>query len=361
MTAEIAGVSKKKAVLEIRDLVVRFPIKRGILQRTVGHVGAVEGVSLTVPEGEVVGLVGESGSGKSTIAKAIVRLVRPTSGEILVDGQNTTHLSGRQMSPIYRRVQMVFQDPYSSLDPQMSVADIIAEPLNIHRIGSPASRRKKVGELLEIVGLDPEMMRRRPNQFSGGQRQRIAIARALALRPDLLICDEPISALDVSVRAQVINLMIRLKAELGLTILFIAHDLAVVRQIADSVAVMYLGQIMETGPRDPMYVEPLHPYTAALLSAAPIPDPRTERSRPRIVLRGEIPSPADPPSGCRFRTRCPFAAERCREEVPALREVATGRRVACHFAEELGPKLAQWAGSGTAPAGDTKVQALGGA
>jgi len=342
MMADAQATPAVANALEVRDLIVRFPIKRGVLQRTVGHIGAVEGVDVVIPRGKVLGLVGESGSGKSTIAKAIMRLVRPTSGRIVLDGVETSEMSRGRMKPLYRRVQMVFQDPYSSLDPRMPVGQIVAEPLGIHRVGTRQTRTQKVAELLELVGLDPAMAQRRPSQFSGGQRQRIAIARALALGPDILVCDEPISALDVSVRAQVINLLGRLRTELGLTILFIAHDLAVVRQLADVVSVMYLGQIMESAPRDALYRQPLHPYTVALMSAAPIPDPVVERRRPRIILQGEIPSPADPPSGCRFRTRCPFAERRCAEEVPVLRDLGEGRLVACHFAETLGPRLGEW-------------------
>ncbi|MFI5910961.1 ABC transporter ATP-binding protein [Dactylosporangium sp. NPDC051541] len=318
-----------EVVLEVKDLVKHFPLTRGVVfKRQIGAVHAVDGVNLTLHRHETLGLVGESGCGKSTLAKLIMGLERPTSGEILVQGRPLTK-TGR------RNIQMVMQDPYTSLNPRMTVGDIVGEPFQIHPDVAPrADRRRLVGELLELVGLNPDHINRYPHQFSGGQRQRIGIARALALRPEIIVCDEPVSALDLSIQAQVINLLERLQEELGLAYIFIAHDLSVVRHISDRVAVMYLGKIVEAGADTDIYDHPTHPYTQALLSAVPVPDPARRGRRHQVILEGDVPSPADPPSGCRFRTRCWKAAEVCAEQEPAL-EVRAGSAhpSACHFAE----------------------------
>jgi peptide/nickel transport system ATP-binding protein len=326
------------ALLEVRGLEVHFPIKKGLLlERTVGHVKAVDGVDLDVPRGTTLGVVGESGCGKSTLGRAVLRLVEPTAGRVVFDGQDLSQLKGEELRRMRRRMQMVFQDPLASLDPRQSVGSVLAEPLRTHGVKGPYDGR--VRELLDRVGLPSSAAERYPHEFSGGQRQRVGIARALALSPDLVIADEPVSALDVSIQAQVVNLMEELQAELGLTYLVIAHDLAVVRHISDTVAVMYLGSVVEVAPSDDLYDEPLHPYTISLLSAIPIPDPEVEDTRERIILRGDIASPADPPSGCRFHTRCPFRQPtRCHDEVPALRSLEgrpAGHTVACHWAEEI--------------------------
>ncbi len=330
-----------ETLLRIRDLKVHFPITGGILQRVSGWVRAVDGVDLTIARGETLGLVGESGSGKTTIGRSIVRLTEPRSGVIELDGVDLLGLSGAALRARRRDVQMVFQDPYSSLDPRHTVGDILSEPLSVHGLAQGKARATRVTELLSMVGLDPAFVERYPHEFSGGQRQRIGIARAIAVEPRLIVADEPVSALDVSVQAQVINLLERLQDELGLTYLFIAHDLAVVKHIADRVAVLYLGRVVEIGPSHGLYATPHHPYTIALLSAVPTPDARRERSRTRIILTGDIPSPANPPSGCRFHTRCWLRErlgnpERCAVEDPALRPVAEvpGLSVACHFADE---------------------------
>jgi peptide/nickel transport system ATP-binding protein len=323
-------------LVELDELRVWFPIKSGIvLDRHVGDVKAVDGVSLSIERGETLGLVGESGCGKSTVGRTMLRLYRPTSGTISFDGRDITRLSDHDLQPLRRRMQMVFQDPFASLNPRHSVGRMIAEPLRVHGIASGKEASKRVFEILDVVGLPADAAGRYPHEFSGGQRQRIGLARALALNPELVVCDEPVSALDVSIQAQIVNLMEELQSALGLTYLFIAHDLAVVRHISDRIAVMYLGKVVEVAPADDLYENPLHPYTIALLSAIPIPDPVVERSREVIHIPGDLPSPADPPSGCRFHTRCPFVQPtRCVDEEPALREVA-GHLAACHFVEEI--------------------------
>jgi oligopeptide transport system ATP-binding protein len=323
-------------VLEVRDLTKYFPLTRGVVfKRQVGAVRAVDGVNLTLHRGETLGVVGESGCGKSTLAKLIVGLEQPTSGEILVQGQNLGKMGGEKLRRARRNIQMVMQDPYTSLNPRMTVGDIIGEPFQIHPEVAPRhDRRRRVEELLDLVGLNPDHINRYPHQFSGGQRQRIGIARAVALRPEIIVCDEPVSALDLSIQGQVINLLERLQRELGLAYIFIAHDLSVVRHISDRVAVMYLGKIIETGADVEIYDSPTHPYTQALLSAVPVPDPMLRGLRDQIILEGDVPSPANPPSGCRFRTRCWKAREICAVREPALvpRE-GSAHPSACHFAE----------------------------
>jgi peptide/nickel transport system ATP-binding protein len=324
------------ALVEVADLRVWFPIKSGlVLDRHVGDVRAVDGVSFTIGRGETLGLVGESGCGKSTIGRATLRLYEPTAGTITFDGQEITTLGDAELRPMRRRMQMVFQDPFASLNPRHSVGKMIAEPLRVHGIAGRKEADLRVREILQVVGLPQDAAGRYPHEFSGGQRQRIGLARALALNPELVVCDEPVSALDVSIQAQIINLLEELQTKLGLTYLFIAHDLAVVRHISDRIAVMYLGKIVEIAPADDLYEHPLHPYTIALLSAIPIPDPAVERTREVIRIPGDLPSPADPPAGCRFHTRCPFVQrERCGDEEPELRELG-GHLVACHFAEQV--------------------------
>jgi oligopeptide/dipeptide ABC transporter ATP-binding protein len=319
-------------LLEVRDLKVHFPIRRGLLQRRVGTVKAVDGVSFDVAESSTLGLVGESGCGKSTTARAILRLFEPTSGSARLGGRDLFALSPRELGSARRQMQMIFQDPYASLNPRMTVFDIIAEPLRIHRVTrSKGEAIEAVKGLMEMVGLDPSYLRRYPHEFSGGQRQRIGIARALALRPKLVIADEPVSALDVSIQAQIVNLLASLQQELGLAYVVIAHDLAVVRHISREIAVMYLGRIVERAPTEALFGAPSHPYTEALLSAIPIPDPKVERTRKRLVLTGEVPSPEHPPSGCHFHTRCPYVMDRCKVQAPALEERAPGHFVACHL------------------------------
>jgi peptide/nickel transport system ATP-binding protein len=323
-------------LVELDRLEVHFPIKSGIvLDRTVGHVRAVDGVSLKIAPGETFGLVGESGCGKSTLGRSILRLYEPTAGRILLDGEDISHMSQRQIRPLRRRMQMVFQDPYASLNPRHSVGRILAEPIRTHQGLGRNEASRRVSELLDLVGLPRDSAARYPHEFSGGQRQRIGLARAVATGPDLVVADEPVSALDVSIQAQILNLLQELRDGLGLTYLFIAHDLAVVRHVSDRIAVMYLGRIAEVSPADDLYDNPLHPYTVALLSAVPIPDPDVEEERDQVILEGDLPSPAAPPSGCRFHTRCPFArADRCATEEPELRPVR-GHLVACHWAEEI--------------------------
>jgi oligopeptide/dipeptide ABC transporter ATP-binding protein len=327
MSADGGGVP----LLEVTDLKKHYPVRKGLFSQTVGHVLAVDGISFTINEGETLGLVGESGCGKSTAGKAVLKLIEPTSGTVKVRGERIDQLSRAEMRPYRRELQVVFQDPYSSLNPRMNVGDIVGEPLRNYDIASGSDLAGRVAALFEKVGLRGEAMQRYPHEFSGGQRQRIGIARALALNPSLIVCDEPVSALDVSVQAQVINLLMDLQREFGLSYLFVAHDLAVVEHISHRIAVMYLGKIVELTEKKSLFASPLHPYTEALLSAVPLPDP--EAKRDRIILKGDVPSPINPPSGCRFHTRCPYVMERCRVEEPAIREVRPGHQVACHLRE----------------------------
>ncbi len=320
-------------LLQVRALAMHFPIYKGILRRQVGAIRALDGVSFDIVRGETLGLVGESGCGKSTTGRTILRLYDPTDGRITFDGRDITRMHGEGLRRIRPRMQMIFQDPQACLNPRMTVSSIVAEPLDEHGTVKGRQKRDRVRELLDAVGLNAKFADRYPHEFSGGQRQRIGIARALALNPDFIVCDEPIAALDVSIQAQVVNLLQDLQARLGLTYLFISHDLSMVRHLADRVAVMYLGKIVELAPQDRLYADPLHPYTQALLSAVPVPVPAIERKRERIILTGDVPSPANPPSGCRFRTRCPVAFDRCAIEEPAWREVVGGRWVACHRVE----------------------------
>jgi peptide/nickel transport system ATP-binding protein len=326
-----------RPLLELDELKVWFPIKSGlVLDRHVGDIKAVDGVSLRIERGETLGLVGESGCGKSTVGRAILRLYEPTDGRILFDGRDITHLGERELRPLRRRMQMIFQDPFASLNPRHSVGRIVGEPLRVHGLASRRTVGPRVRELLEIVGLPSDAGSRYPHEFSGGQRQRIGLARSLALNPDFIVADEPVSALDVSIQAQIVNLLERLQREFELTYLFIAHDLAVVRHISNRIAVMYLGSIVEVSPADDLYTAPLHPYTISLLSAVPIPDPAVERQRETILLAGDLPSPANPPKACRFHTRCPYVQPtRCRDETPPLRELLPGHTVACHWAEDI--------------------------
>ena len=321
-----------EVLLRVDNLVKHFPIQRGIIfMKTVGAVHAVDGVSFNIHKGETLGLVGESGCGKSTTGRTILQLYRPTSGHVYYDDKDLATMQGEELRKMRRKMQMIFQDPYASLNPRMTVGEIIGEPLTIHKLANKKQTQERVEHLLELVGLNARFYNRFPHEFSGGQRQRIGVARALALNPDLIVCDEPISALDVSIQAQVVNLLEDLQKEFNLTYLFIAHDLSMVRHISDRIAVMYLGVIMELTSRIELYHNPLHPYTQALLSAVPIPDPVVEESRQRIVLEGDVPSPVNPPSGCRFRTRCPLAVEICKEVKPEFREVNPGHFVACHL------------------------------
>jgi oligopeptide transport system ATP-binding protein len=318
-------------ILEVKELVKHFPILAGVMQRQVGVVHAVDGISFAIRQGETFGLVGESGCGKSTAGRTILQLYRPTSGEVIFEGKNLAALKGEELRRMRRQLQMIFQDPYASLNPRMSIREIVSEPLIVHDITKGKETEDRVNHLLDTVRLNPGFAARYPHEFSGGQRQRIGIARALALNPDFIVCDEPISALDVSIQAQVINLLEDLQEKLGLTYLFIAHDLSMVRHISQRVAVMYLGILAELAERDELYDHPLHPYTQALLSAVPVPDPVVEEKRQRMILEGDVPSPVNPPSGCRFRTRCPLAQNICAEQVPLWREVAPDHWVACHL------------------------------
>jgi oligopeptide/dipeptide ABC transporter ATP-binding protein len=328
-----------KTLLDIRDLKMHFPLTRGIImQRVVGYVRAVDGVTFSIERGQTLGLVGESGSGKTTIGRTIIRLYKPTGGQILFGDQDLAKLEGEAMRNMRRRVQMVFQDPFASLNPRFTIGSLIAEPMHIYNLGSSQEIRDRTAELLRVVGLRAEYIDRYPHEFSGGQRQRIAVARALSINPEFIIADEPVSALDVSVRAQVLNLLQGLQQQFGLTYLFVSHDLSVVRHVADRIAVMYLGKIVELADRDELYAAPKHPYTKALLSAIPIPDPKVEKKRQRIILSGDLPSPINIPSGCRFHTRCPMAQQICREVEPAF-EKKEGRDhyAACHFSEKVTP------------------------
>ena len=338
-TASQPDLSADDILLSVRDLQVYFPIRSGVVfERQIGAVKAVDGVDLEVPRGATIGLVGESGCGKTTLGRAVLRLVEPTGGTVSFDGVDVHTLEGEDLRRMRRRMQMIFQDPMASLDPRQSIESVLTEPRRAH--GIEVGETRTVPELLDLVGLPTSAAGRYPHEFSGGQRQRIGIARAIALDPDLIIADEPVSALDVSIQAQVVNLLEELQDRLGLTYVVIAHDLAVVRHIADVVAVMYLGGIVEQAPSDSLYADPFHPYTKALMSAVPIPDPVIEDTRVRILLRGDLPSPANPPPGCRFHTRCPYRQRtRCDDERPALRELAPGHTVACHWAEDIAAGL----------------------
>ncbi|MCW2612829.1 MAG: peptide transporter ATP-binding protein [Cryptosporangiaceae bacterium] len=337
VTAPAAGatVTAREPIVELRDVRMHFPVAQGgLLRRKMGAVRAVDGVSLAVYGGETLGIVGESGCGKSTTGRLMTRLLEPTGGQVVFEGQDITHLSTAKLRPLRRRFQMIFQDPYSSLNPRHTIGTIVGAPLRLHGVETPNGVKRAVQDLLERVGLNPEHYNRYPHEFSGGQRQRIGIARALALRPKLIVCDEPVSALDVSIQAQVINLLEDLQNEFDLTYLFIAHDLSVVRHISDRVAVMYLGKVMELADRTSLYEAPQHPYTHALLSAVPTPDPAKEKGRERILLRGDVPSPLNPPPACVFHTRCWKAQDICRVVEPPLLQVSPTHQVACHFPEE---------------------------
>jgi oligopeptide transport system ATP-binding protein len=335
-TAPTAG---QPNLIEVEDLKVHFPIRSGIFQTEVGTVKAVDGVTFEVRKGETLGLVGESGCGKSTTGRAMIRLREPTAGKVTFDGIDLSALKSNDLRKMRRRMQIIFQDPYGSLDPRMTVGSIISEPIDTHKLAKGGARKERVADLLRIVGLDPKFISRYPHEFSGGQRQRIGVARALAVEPEFIVCDEPISALDVSIQAQVLNLLTDLREQLGLTYLFIAHDLSVVKHISDRVAVMYLGKIVEIGPPENMYAAPGHPYTRALLSAVPVPDPESERKRKRVILTGDVPSPVNPPEGCRFHTRCWLyerlgKPEECRTVDPPVRILQGDHGAACHFAEQ---------------------------
>jgi oligopeptide transport system ATP-binding protein len=356
MAPATGSAASGPVLLQVDDLKVYFPIREGLIfERHIGDIRAVDGISFTVARGETLGLVGESGCGKSTTGRAIIRLYQPTAGRVVFDGVDTTSLDKGGLKGMRRRMQMIFQDPYASLDPRMTAGGIIAEPLDIHGVGAKGERQERVRDLLSTVGLNPDYAERYPHEFSGGQRQRIGVARALALEPDLVIADEPISALDVSIQAQIINLLERLQGRLGLAYLFIAHDLSVVRHISDRIAVMYLGRIVEVAGSKELNQAPLHPYTVALLSAIPIPDPLVEARRRRIILKGDVPSPANPPSGCRFHTRCWLREklgnpEVCAAEDPPARELSAGHQVACHFAEQVDGSAEQVQAVGARPA-----------
>ncbi len=327
---------EQEALVQVRNLKKYFPIYKGaLIQRHVGDIKAVDGVSFDIFKGETLGLVGETGSGKTTVGRTMIRLYEPTEGVVTLDGIDLFSLKSKDMSQIRRRIAIIFQDPYASLNPRMTIGSIIAEPLEIHKIARGKEKEERVNELLRLVGLGTYCVNRFPFEFSGGQRQRIGIARALAINPDLIVCDEPISSLDVSIQAQVVNLLEKLQKQLGLTYLFIAHDLSMVRHISDRMAVMYLGKIMELADRDEIYLRPVHPYTQALMSAVPVPDPDFALERKHIILEGDMPSPANPPVGCNFSTRCQYAKDICHEQDPEFREVKTDHFVACHFAEDF--------------------------
>jgi oligopeptide transport system ATP-binding protein len=327
-------MNDKKPLVRVENLTKHFPITRGLIfQKQVGAVQAVDGLNFEIYQGETFGMVGESGCGKSTTGRAILQLHKPTAGKVFYEDTELTTATPQTMQHMRRNMQIIFQDPYASLNPRMTVGNIIAEPLDVHNIGTNEERRERVQDLLRLVGLNPYFVNRYPHEFSGGQRQRIGVARALALEPKFIVCDEPISALDVSIQAQVVNLLEKLQDELGLTYLFIAHDLSMVRHISNRVSVMYLGKMVELATRDELYANPLHPYTQALLSAVPIPDPVKESKRKRIILEGDVPSPINPPSGCHFHPRCPIAAEICSQADPEWREVSTGHWVACHLVD----------------------------
>jgi oligopeptide/dipeptide ABC transporter ATP-binding protein len=332
-------VVASKTLVDVRDLKMHFPLTQGIIfQRVIGYVRAVDGVSFSIERGQTLGLVGESGSGKTTIGRTIVRLYKPTAGQMLFNDKDLATLGGEELRLARQRIQMVFQDPFASLNPRYTIGSLIAEPMHIYKVASGTEIRERTAELLHVVGLRPEYIDRYPHEFSGGQRQRIAVARALSINPEFIIADEPVSALDVSIRAQVLNLLQRLQQQFNLTYLFVSHDLSVVRHVADRIAVMYLGKIVELSDRDELYAAPKHPYTKALLSAIPIPDPQIEKRRKRIILSGDLPSPINIPSGCRFHTRCPMAQQICREVEPVY-EAKEGREhyAACHFSEFVTP------------------------
>ncbi len=353
MTAAVAQQSRANAaaaqadgqpLLDVKNLKMHFPLTQGIIfQRKVGAVQAVDGVSFSVKRGETLGLVGESGCGKSTTGRAILQLYKPTEGNVIFNGSDLTTLDSTQMRKMRRHLQMIFQDPYASLNPRMTVGNIVSEPMQIHKLVAKNERTQRVQELLQTVGLNPYFANRYPHEFSGGQRQRIGIARALAANPDFIVCDEPVSALDVSIQAQIVNLHEDLQEQFGLTYLFIAHDLSVVRHISDRVAVMYLGKIVEMADRNELYDTPLHPYTKALLSAVPIPDPVIEKQRERIILTGDVPSPINPPSGCHFHTRCPYVMDVCKKVDPIFAEQGSGHFVACHLYPGSGADTAEQA------------------
>jgi len=333
-------MSENNTLVRVENLVKHFPITRGVVfQKQVGAVKAVDGINFEIKKGETLGLVGESGCGKTTTGRTILQLHKPTSGDVFFRDINLTEASDGKLRELRRDMQIIFQDPYASLNPRMTVGRIIAEPLDVHNIGTPTERKERVQELLRLVGLNPYFVNRYPHEFSGGQRQRIGVARALALEPEFIVCDEPISALDVSIQAQVVNLLEDLQEEMGLTYLFIAHDLSMVRHISNRIAVMYLGKIVELADRDVLFANTLHPYSIALLSAVPLHNPAAERERRRIILLGDVPSPANPPNGCRFHTRCPIAEKRCEVEDPEFREYEKDHWVACHFVEKAQQKM----------------------